>query len=168
MQVWRYSKLKVSFSRLFWGVVSIGIGLFFMAGSWGAYTEYKRVQHYEGFALGHITNKHFKQGSDGGGNYYIDYWFMQPSGGKIISSSSIAKQQWDVLKVYDTTEIRFDRSNPNRNIPMYGGSPSLVFAFFMLILGAAFILFGMFRFIDGFKKSSGDKLFQHTAKKSLK
>lgn len=129
-----------------------------MAGTWGAYEEYKRVQDYEGRAVGHITNKHFKLGSDGGGSYYIDYWFMQSSGGKITSSSSIAKQQWDVLKIDDTMEIRFDKSDPHRNIPMYGGSPSLVFAFFMLILGGVFMLFGALRFKDSFKKSSKDML----------
>ncbi len=158
--------MKVSFSRFFWGLVCIGIGLFFVAGSWGAYAEYKRVQHYEGHAVGHITNKHFKLGSDGGGSYYIDYWFIQSSGGKITSSRSIAKQQWDVLKVNDTLEIRFDTSNADRNIPMYGGSPSLVFAFFMLILGGVFMLFGTLRFKDSFKKSSKDKLSHITANKN--
>jgi hypothetical protein len=82
----------------------------------------------------------------------MDYWFMPSGGSRISSSSVIAKQQWDVLKVDDTLEIRYDQSNPNRNIPMYGGSPSLVFAFFMLVLGAVFMLFGGSRFLNSFPK----------------
>ena len=144
--------MKFSFSGIFWGLICIGIGFFFLAGSWGSYAEYKRVQDYSGRAIGHTTNKHFKLGSDGGGNYYMDYWFMPSAGSRISSSSVIAKQQWDVLKVDDTLEIRYDQSNPNRNIPMYGGSPSLMFAFFMLVLGAVFMLFGGSCFLNSFQK----------------
>jgi hypothetical protein len=82
----------------------------------------------------------------------MDYWFMSSVGSKISASSIIAKQQWDMLQVNDTLEIRFDRSNPNRNIPMYGGSPSLVFAFFMLVLAAVFMIFGGSRFFNSFHK----------------
>lgn len=149
--------MKISFSRIFWGMFSIGIGLFFLAGSWGSYVEYQRMQSYEGRAIGHLTNKHFKLGSDGGGNYYIDYWFVPAIGVKIRASSIISKQQWDLLKVDDTVEIRYDKSNPNKNIPMYGGSPSLVFAFFILILAGVLILFGIFRLVNSLKKSSPGK-----------
>ena len=145
--------MKFSFPGIFWGLICLGIGFFFLSGSWGSYAEYKRVQDYSGRAIGHITNKHFNLGSDGGGNYYIDYWFMPSAGSKMTASSVIAKQQWDALKVDDTFEIRFDQSNPNRNIPMYGGSPSLIFAFFTLVLGAVFILFGGSRFLNSFHKS---------------
>jgi len=149
--------LKISFSRVLWGVICLGVGLFFLAGSWGSYAEYQRVQNYDGRAIGHITSKHFKLGSDGGGNYYVDYWFMPSADGKISATGIIAKQQWEMLKVDDTFEIRYDRSNPNLSIPMYGGSPSLVFSFFMLILGAVFILFGSLRLVSGFKKASYGK-----------
>jgi hypothetical protein len=64
----------------------------------------------------------------------------------------IAKQQWDLLKVDDTLEIRFDQSNPNRNIPMYGGSPSLVFAFFLLVMAGVFTIFGGSRLFHSFDK----------------
>jgi hypothetical protein len=144
--------LKVSFSGIFWSLICIGIGFFLLSGSWGAYSEYKRVQDYSGRAIGHIMKKHFKLGSDGGGNYYMDYWFMSSVGSKISASSIIAKQQWDMLQVNDTLEIRFDRSDPNRNIPMYGGSPSIVFAFFMLVLAAVFMIFGCSRFFNSFHK----------------
>lgn len=144
--------MKISFSGIFWGVICIGVGIFFLAGSWGAYTENKHVQDYHGRAVGHITNKHFKLGSDGGGNYYVEYWFMPSNGSKITANSVVAKQQWDMLRVDDTFEIRFDRSNPNRNIPMYGGSPSLVFAFFMLVMAAVFIIFGGSRLFYSFEK----------------
>lgn len=145
-------RLKISFSGIFLGLICIGIGCFFVAGTWGAYTEYKHVQNYSGKAVGHITNKYFKKGSDGGGIYHIDYWFMVSSDGKINASSGISRRQWDALKVNDTLEIRFDPLNPNRNMPLYGGSLSLFYAFFMLILGVVFILFGGVRFCNSFHK----------------
>ncbi len=144
--------MRVSFPRIILGLICIGIGCFLLSGSWAAYTEYKRVQDYGGRATGHVTDKNFKRGSDGGGNYYIDYWFMSSAGNKISSTGIIGKQQWDVLQVDDTMEIRYDLSNPNRSIYMYGGSPSLVFVFFMLTMGAVFMIFGCLRFIKGFKK----------------
>jgi hypothetical protein len=145
--------LKVSFSGVFWSLLCIAVGLLFLSGSWGSYAEYQRVQNYEGRSIGHVTNKHHKLGSDGGGNYYMDYWFMSSAGVKISATSIIAKQQWDMTKVDDTMEIRYDQSHPERNIPMYGGSPSLVFAFFMLILAGVFLLFGGSRFFHSFQKN---------------
>jgi hypothetical protein len=144
--------LKVSFSSILLGLICIGTGLFFLYGTWGAYAEYKRVQDYSGRSIGHITSKHSKLASDGGGNYNIDYWFMASSGKKISAASIIAKQQWDMLQVGDTLEIRFNPFDPTHNIPMYGGSPSLVFAFFVFILGAVFMLFGSLRVVYGFRK----------------
>lgn len=137
--------------------MSVAIGLIFLAGSWGSYAEFKRVQDYEGRAIGHITHKQSRLGSDGGGNYFIEYWFMSSAGVKISASSTIAKQQWDMLKVNDTLEMRYDKSNPYLNIPMYGGSPSLVFAFFMLVLSGVLILFGTLRLMNSLKKSSRRK-----------
>jgi subtilase family serine protease len=142
--------LKTSFSGIFIVFISCGIGLFFLAGSWGAYSEYKRVQDYSGRAIGHITKKYFQTTADGSGKYYLDYWFMSSGSSKVNASSVIAKQQWETLQVKDNLEIRYDQSNPDRNIPLYGNSPSLVFAFFMLVLGAVFILFGGSRFFNSF------------------
>jgi hypothetical protein len=144
--------LKISLSGIFWGLICIGIGCFLLAGTWGSYSDYNRLQEYSGRAIGHITKKHFQTAADGSGNYYLDYWFLPAAGGKISVSSVLAKQQWDILQVDDTMEIRYDQSNPNRNIPMYGGSPSLVMAFFMLVLGTVFILFGGSRFFNSFHK----------------
>lgn len=144
---------KFSVSGIFWGLICISIGLFFLFGSWDAYSEYRRVQDYSGRTIGHITDKYFKRGSDGGGNYYLDYWFMSSAGNKINASGTIAKQQWDVLRVDDTMEIRYDQSDPNRNIYMYGGSPSLVFVFFMLLMGTVFMFFGCLRFFKSFRKN---------------
>lgn len=149
--------MKVSYSGIFWGVICVAVGFFFLAGSWGSYAEHNRVQNYEGRAVGHITKKHFKLGSDGGGNYSIDYWFMPSEGSKISATGIIAKQQWDMLNVNDTFEIRFNQSDPDKNIPMYGGSPSLVFAFFMLVLGSVFVIFGAPRLMNSVKKSSRSK-----------
>lgn len=144
--------MKTSISGIIIGLVCMGVGLFFLAGSWGAYSEYKSVQDYRGRAIGHITKKYFQTAADGGGNYYLDYEFMSSVGSKISASSVIAKQQWDMFQVHDTMEIRFDQSDPNRNIPMSGSSPSLVWAFFMLVLGAVFMVFGGSRFLTSFKK----------------
>ncbi len=144
--------MKTSFSGIIIGFISVGVGCFFLAGSWGAYLDYNRVQEYSGRASGQVTKKHFQTTADGSGNYYLDYWFVPAAGSKISTSSGISKQQWDTLQVNDNLEIRYDPSNPKRNIPMYGGSPSLVLAFFMLVLGAVFLAFGGSRFLTSFKK----------------
>jgi hypothetical protein len=130
----------------------VGIGCFFLAGSWGAYLEYNRVKEYSGRASGQVTRKHSQTAADGSGNYYLDYWFAPSNESKISTSSGISKQQWDALQVGDTLEIRYDASNPKRSIPMYGSSPSLVFAFFTLVLGAVFMFFGGSRFLKSLKK----------------
>lgn len=130
----------------------MGIAFILLYGSWGAYTEYKRVQDYSGRAMGHITYKYSKSAADGGANYYMDYWFMSSAGNKINASCVIAKPQWDMLRVSDTMEIRYDQSDPDRNIPMHGGSPSIVFAFFMLAMGLVFMIFGVSRFRKSFHK----------------
>ncbi|HOX15021.1 MAG TPA: hypothetical protein PLP18_02735 [Smithellaceae bacterium] len=144
--------MKISLSNIIIGIVCLLVGLFFTLSSWEAYSEYKRVQDYSGRAIGHITKKYFQTAADGGGNYYLDYEFMSSAGSKISAGSIIAKQQWDMFQVDNTLEIRFDRSNPHRNIPMVGGSPSLVWAFFMLAMGLVFMVFGVSRFLTSFKK----------------
>ena len=143
--------MKASFSGIFWGLISVGVGCFFLAGGWEVYLDYNRVQEYSGRAGGQVTKKHFQTAADGSGNYYLDFWFVPSAGSKISTSSGISKQQWDTLQVGDTLEIRYDPSNPNRSIPMYGSSPSLVLAFFMLVLGAVFMVFGVSRFLTSFK-----------------
>jgi hypothetical protein len=145
-------RLRASVSGIIYGFISVGIGCFFLAGTWGAYLEYKHVQEYNGQAAGHVTKKDFRTGGDGNGNYYLEYWFAPSPDSKISTNSGISKQQWDALQVGDTLEIRYDKSNPQRSIPLYGGSPSLVFAFFMLVLGAVFMTFGISRFRTSFKK----------------
>ena len=145
--------MKISFSGILGGSICICIGCFLLAGTWGSYLDYNRLQKYSGRAIGHITKKHFQTAADSSGNYYVDYWFLSATGTKISVSSVIAKQQWDILKADDTMEIRYDQSNPNHNIPMYGGSPSLVMAFFMLVLGAVFMFFGSSRFFNSFHET---------------
>ena len=144
--------MKTSFSGIFFGFISVCVGCFFLAGTWGAYLDYNRVQEYSGRAGGHITKKHFQTTADGSGKYYLDYGFVSADGYKISATSSMTKQQWDTLQVGDSLEVRFDPSNPHNNIPLYGRSPSLVLAFFMLVLGAVFILFGCSRFYNSFQK----------------
>jgi hypothetical protein len=144
--------LKTSFSGIFWVFVCLGIGCFFLAGTWGVYSDYNRVQDYSGQAKGQVTKKHVQAAADGSGNYYLDYWFVPANGSIINATGSISKQQWEALQVDDTLEIRYDPSSPKRNIPMYGGSPSLIMAFFMLVLGMVFMAFGCSRFLTSFKK----------------
>ena len=105
--------MKTSFSGIFWGFVSIGIGCFFLAGTWGAYLEYQRVQEYSGQVIGQVTKKHSQTTADGSGNYYLDYWFVPANGRKINATGSISKQQWGALQIDDNLEIRFSTSNAN-------------------------------------------------------
>jgi len=144
--------LKTSFSGIISGFISLGIGCVFVAGTWGAYLDYNRIKDYSGQVIGQVTKKHSQTTADGSGNYYLDYWFVPANGSKINATGSIAKQQWEVLHVDDKLDIRYDPSNPNRNIPLYGNSPSLIMAFFMLVIGSVFIAFGCSRFITSFNK----------------
>ena len=144
--------MKTSFFSIFWSLISLGVGCFFLIGAWGAYRDYNRTQGYSGRAIAEITKKHFQPTVDGGGNYYVDYWFARADSYKINGTNCISKQQWDALKINDKLQVRYDPSNHTRNIPMYGGSPSFIFAFFMLILGAVFIIFGISRFFSSFNK----------------
>ena len=143
--------LKISKSGITVAFITIIIGIFFLSGTWEAYLEYMRVNEYAGHATGHVTNKHFSQGADGNSMYYLDYWFLLPGGGKIKSTSNLLQQQWEALKIDDTLEIRYDLSNPNRNIPKYGGSLSLVYVFLVFVLGVVFLVFGIMRLISSFK-----------------
>lgn len=146
--------MKISFSGIFFGLICIGMGFFFLAGTWGVYLDYSRVKDYSGRAAGHITKKYFQTATDGSGNYYLDYWFMSSAGSKIVATSNISKQQWDALQVNDSLEIRFDPTHPKSNIPLYGGSPSLVWAFFTLLMGAVFMVFGCLRILKSLMKKN--------------
>jgi hypothetical protein len=144
--------MKISKSTVISGAVSLLIGVFFIMASWESCSEYMRVKEYAGFATGHVTNKHYARSADGNSVYYLDYWFLIVDGQKISSTRSILKQHWDVLKVDDTLEIRYDKSNPNRNIPFAGGSVSLVYAFFIFIFGSVFLIFGIMRLVSVFRE----------------
>lgn len=52
--------MKTSFSGIFFGFICMGVGCFFLAGTWGAYLDYNRVQEYSGRASGHVTKKYFQ------------------------------------------------------------------------------------------------------------
>ena len=144
--------MKVSFSGILGGLISLAVGCLILAGTWGAYADHSRIQKYNGQAIGKITKKHFQTTAEGGGNYYLDYSFVISGGDEINASGEIAKQQWDALQVGDTLEIRYDRSDPRRSVPRHGRSSSLVLAFFMLALGCVFIIFGASRIRTSFKK----------------
>jgi hypothetical protein len=139
---------------IIFGFIYVGIGFFFLAGSYYACLDYTRVQKYSGRASGQVTKKYSLIASDGSGNYYLDYSFVSSAGSTINASSSIAKQQWDALHVGDTLEIRYDLSDHNHSIPMYGGSPSLIFAFFIFVLGGVFLVFGASRLMRNFKRQN--------------
>lgn len=145
-------RLKISFSGILFGLISAAIGFFFLTGAWGAYLDYSRVKDYSARASGQVIKKHSQVAADGSGNYYLDYWFLPANGSKINATCSISKQQWEALKADDNIEIRYDPANPNRSIPIYGSSPSLIMACFILVLGVVFIAFGCSRFLTSFKK----------------
>jgi hypothetical protein len=144
--------LKTSFAGSIVGLIFVIVGCFFLAGSWYAYSDYSRAQEYTGRAIGHVMKKHFQTTADGSGKYYLDYSFVSSDGSKINSTGNISKQQWDALQVNDNLEIKYDPFNPDHNIPLYGSSPSLVFAFFIFILGVVFLAFGVPRAIAIFRK----------------
>lgn len=146
------SRLKSSLPGIIFGFICVGIGFIFLAGSYYAYLDYTRVQKYSGRASGQVTKKHSLIASDGSGNYYLDYSFVSSAGSTINAGSSISKHQWDTLQVGDALEIRYDLSDHNRSIPMYGGSPSLIFAFFVFVLGGVFLVFGASRLMEKFKR----------------
>jgi hypothetical protein len=144
--------LRISVSGIIIGLISICVGIFLLFGAWEACLDYNHIQEYSGRASGHVTKKHFQTAADGIGNYYLDYSFTSSDGIKIIASNNISKQQWDALQVNDNLEIKYDPVNPNRSMPIYGSNPSLVFAFFIFILGVVFLAFGVSRFISIFRK----------------
>ncbi len=146
--------MSISFSKIFWGIICLIIGFFLIYGSWAAYSEYRRVQGYVGQGVGTVINKYYEQSSDGSANYYIEYSFMPTSEApRIVSKSIMIKHQWDSLEVDDNLDIRFDESNPARSIPLYGGSPSLLFGFFMVLMALVFIFFGSGRIVAGMKRA---------------
>ncbi len=136
--------------HIFIALVSLIIGIFFIIAGIEAYSEYVIVKRYEGITTGYILKKYFQRSSDGNSIYYLDYWFTLSDGKRIVSTNSILKENWEVLKIDDKLEIRYDQSNPDRNIPMYGGSLSLAYVFLIIILGTVFIVFGVARLIISF------------------
>ena len=144
--------MKISFSGFIVGLTFIGIGCFLLAGTWGSYLDYKRLKDYSGHTSAYITKKHSQKGADGKDKYYLDYSFSPAAGGKIIVGGTVSKQQWDAFQVNDTLEIRYDSSNPGRHIPLYEPSSSPAWAFFMLVMGAVFLLFGGSRLFYSFSK----------------
>jgi len=144
--------LKISFSGFIVGLIFIGLGCFLLAGTWGAYLDYKRLADYSGHTSAYITKKHVQKTADGNATYYLDYSFLPAAGSKIIVSGTVSKQQWDSFKVKDTLEIRYDSSKPDRHIPMYEPGSSPAWGFFMLVMGAVFLLFGGSRLFYSFRK----------------
>ena len=143
--------MKISYSGVIVGSIAIVIAFLLLAGSWGSVSTYNRLRNYNGRAEGHITKKYFLKALDGNATYYLNYWFMA-NGNKVNSSSAMEKQYWDALRFDDTMEIRFDQSDPGKNVPLQGGSPSLVMAAFMVIMGAVFMIFGGSRLYYSFNK----------------
>ena len=66
--------MKTSFSGIISGFISLCIGCVFLAGTWGAYLDYNRLQDYTGQVIGQVTKKHSQTTADGSGNYYLDCW----------------------------------------------------------------------------------------------
>lgn len=147
--------MKRLLSRVIVGFIFVVIGAFFLAGSWYAYLDYTHEQKYEVKTSGKVTKKHFQTTADGGGNYYLDYSFNDANGNKSSGNNRVVtKQQWDILKDGDVLEIKHDKSNPKRNIPIQNNNATIVYAFFVFILGGLFSIFGIQRIINGFRGKS--------------
>jgi hypothetical protein len=145
--------LKISIPGIIGGTISLCVGIFLLLVCWDSYLYYKNIEKYNGRALGQVTKIYSSSAAEDNGKYYIDYTFAVPEGKKIKTGSSISKQQSDILKVGDSLEIRYDLSDYSHSIPVYGGSPSLIFAFFILLLGCVFLVFGVSRLIPSFKRT---------------
>jgi hypothetical protein len=122
-----------------------------LAGTWWSYSDHNRLKEYGGQTTAYITKKHFQTAADGHVQYYLDYSFAPDAGHKINVSGMVAKERWDTFQVKDNLEIRYDQSNPTRHIPLYEPGSSLAFAFFMLIMGAVFLIFGGSRLFYSFQ-----------------
>jgi uncharacterized protein (TIGR02588 family) len=145
--------LKVSLSGLIVGLVSIGIGCALLAATWWSYVDYDRMKVYDWQATAEITKKHSRTMTDGKVQYYLDYSFAPAAGKKIEASNVVSKERWDAFQVKDTFKIRYNQANPSRHIPLYESGSSLPFAFFMLMLGAVFLIFGCSRLFYSFQKT---------------
>jgi hypothetical protein len=142
--------MKKSMPSIVFSVISFFIGVSFIYIGWEAFLEYSRIHKYGGLATGYITHKHFQRASDGNSLYYLEYSFTSFDGRKITSKQDVIKDQWDVLKVNDVLQIRYDKSNPERNIPLSGGGISLAYVFLVSLLGAVFVIFGVMRLFMNF------------------
>ena len=139
--------MRISKAGIFASLITIMIGTFCIYTSWEAYSEYKRISEYDGYTTGYVTKKHFSRASDGKSTYYLDYWFSTATAQKVNATGIISKQQWELLKVDDSLEVRYSLSHPDHNLPKYGGSVSLAYVFFLFLLGAVFLVYGIMRII---------------------
>ena len=146
-------EMKVSAARLVPGIISLGIGVFFLFSSWEAYQDFTRTKDYSGRTMGQVTKKHFVRASDGNTLYQVDYLFTPRGGDELKATGKISKQLWDTLKENDKLEIRYDQADPRRSIPAESGGLSLIFAVFVLVLGMVFFVFGWSRLIAGLKRN---------------
>lgn len=129
-------------------LIAIVIGTFCIYASWEAYSEYRRISEYDGYATGYVIKKHFSRGSDGKSTYYLYYWFLPAPGEKVNATGIISKQQWESLKEGDSLGIRYNMLRPDLNVPKNGGSVPVAYVFFLILLGAAFLVFGIQRIIS--------------------
>ena len=143
--------MKISFSGLIGGLICIGIGCWLLAATWWSYADYQRMKEYAGQTTAYITQKHSRTAPDGKVEYGLDYSFMA-AGRKYDINGSVSKQRWDAFQVKDSLEIRYSPSDPGRHIPVYEPGASPAFAFFMLILGTVFLIFGGSRLFYSFQK----------------
>ena len=145
-------KTKPLIYHLSISLVSLFIGFFFIMTGVEAYKEYTREQGYKGVSTGYVIKKHSQRASDGDSVYYLDYWFSLTDSRRVYSTNHISKQNWDELKTGDILVVRYDQADPNRNIPLYGGGLSLVYLFFVAVLGTVFLVFGMMRLFTGYRE----------------
>lgn len=141
-------KMRISKSGIIASLFAVVIGTFFIYTSWEACSEYRRISEYDGYATGYVTKKHFSRASDGKSTYYLDYWFSSISAKKVNATGIISKQQWELLKIGDSLEVRYSLSQPDHNVPKYGGSVSLAYVFFLFLLGTVLLVYGIMRIMQ--------------------
>ena len=101
--------------------------------------------------MGHVTGKQVAKAADGDSDFYVDYSFAIADGRIVTASRGISKADWERVRVGQTIEIRYDRDNPNRNVPAGMGNTSLGVITFTSVLGIVLGIAGMLLSIAAIK-----------------
>jgi len=144
--------MKRSLPKIITGVVFIFIGGFILFGGLEIFSEYQRTKDCRTMILGKVLNKDFTRALDGNTVYRVRYSFTPPGGGEIHADGIISKSLWDILKINDDIQVKFNPVKPENNFPAESGGASLILVFFTFLFGFVFLLFGMSRIVSALRK----------------